>query len=89
MVNIYFDIGGAAGKGLKKKKDYEQIATLKRRKLLALQKFGITRFRSYRICIKPILYNWDTIVDYYTSVKNPTPTGKINLVKIIFVCRPV
>ena len=42
LVNIYFDIGGAKVKGLKKK-----IAKDKGRKVLALKKFGSTRFRSY------------------------------------------
>ena len=72
LVNIYFDIGGAKGKGLKKKKAYEKIAKDKRRKLFALKKFGSTRFRSYRISTAPILHNWNTIVAYYSSVTKPT-----------------
>ena len=65
IVNIYFDLGGAKGKGLKKKKDYEKMARQNGRKLTALKKFGSTRFRSYRICIQPILYNWNSLIDYY------------------------
>ena len=72
-MNIYFDIGGAKGKGLKKKHNYEKIAKEKGRKLKALHQFGSTRFRSYRICIEPILFNWETIVDYYSSLDKPTP----------------
>ena len=73
LVNIYYDIGGAKGKGLKKKHEYEKIAKEKGRSLKALHKFGSTRFRSYRICIDPILNNWETIVDYYSKVVKPTP----------------
>ena len=45
LVNIYFDLGGANGKGLKKKHEYERLAREKGRKLKALRKFGGTRFR--------------------------------------------
>jgi hypothetical protein len=38
LVNIYFDIGGAEGKGLKKKKVFEEIAKSKGRKIVALRK---------------------------------------------------
>ena len=72
LVDIYFDIGGAKGKGLKKKHDFEGIAKAKHRKLKAIKKFGETRFRSYRLCTTPILDNWNTIVEYYTSVKKPS-----------------
>ena len=68
LLNIYFDIGGAKGKGLKKKKAYEKIAKDKGRKLLALKKFGSTRFCSYQISTASILHNWNTIVDNYSSV---------------------
>ena len=72
LVNIYFDLGGAKGKGLKKKKAYEKLGKDKGRKLVALKKFGSTRFRSYRISSAPVLLNWNTIVDYYSSVTKPT-----------------
>ena len=73
LVNVYFDLGGAKGKGLKKRRDYEKLAGEKGRKLKALRKFGGTRFRSFRICIDPILFNWDALVDYYASLEKPTP----------------
>ena len=72
IVNIYFDLGGAKGKGLKKKKDYEKMARQNGWKLTALKKFGSTRFRSYHICIQPILYNWNSLIDYYASLNKPT-----------------
>ena len=68
LFNIYFDIGGSKGKGLKKKKAYKKIAKDKGRKLLALKKFGSTRFCSYQISTASILHNWNTIVDNYSSV---------------------
>ena len=76
LVNVYFDIGGGKGKGLKKKHQYERIAKKKARKLKALKKFGSTRFRSFRICVEPILCNWDSLLDYYTSVSKPTERQK-------------
>ena len=65
LVNIYFDIGGAKGKGLKKKREFEMIAKDKHWKLKALSKFGTTTFRSYRVCIEPVTFNWETIFDYW------------------------
>ena len=52
--------------------EYERLAREKGRKLKALRKFGGTRFRSYRICILLILFNWGTIMEYYKSLKKPT-----------------
>ena len=72
LVNVYFDIGGAKGKGLKKRKNYQAIVKAKHRKLKALKKFGSTRFRSFRRCITPILFNWDTLIDYYSALSKPT-----------------
>ena len=42
LVNIYFDLGGAKGKGLKKKHHFEKMAENKGRKLKAFCKFGST-----------------------------------------------
>ena len=72
LVNVYFDIGGAKGKGLKKRKNYQAIAKAKHRKLKALKKFCLTRFQSFRTCISPILFNWDMLIDYYSSLSKPT-----------------
>ena len=74
LVNLYFDIGGAKGKGLKKMRDFETIAKKAKNKSVTkkLRKFGATRFRSYRICIAPVISNWDSIVEYYDSVKKLT-----------------
>jgi hypothetical protein len=72
LVHTYFDIGGAKGKGLKRKKEFEELAKKIGIKLKALRKFGSTRFRSYRICAAPILHNWHAMVRYYSSVRNPT-----------------
>ena len=72
LVNVYFDIGGENGKGLKKRKNYQAIAKAKHRILKALKKFGSTRFQSFRTCISPILFNWDTLINYYSSLSKPT-----------------
>ena len=83
LVNVYFDLGGAKGKGLKKKKHFERLAKAKGRKVVALKKFGATRFRSYRISSSPVIRNWSCLVDYYTSVDKPTDR-QVKL-KIFFV----
>ena len=80
LVNVFFDIGGAKGKGLKKKHHYERLAKQKKRQIKALKKFGATRFRSFRICADPVLYNWDSLFDYYSNVTKPMEQQK-NFIK--------
>ena len=80
LVNVFFDIGGAKGKGVKKKHHYERLAKQKKRQIKALKKFGATRFRSFRICADPVLCNWDSLFDYYSTVTKPTERQK-NLIK--------
>ena len=72
LVNLYFDIGGAKGKGLKKMRDFETISKKAKNKSITKKLIGATRFRSYRICIAPVISNWDSIVEYYDSVKKLT-----------------
>ena len=76
LVHIYFDIGGATGKGLKKKRAFEGKAKAKKRRIKALRKYGSTRFRSYRICTDPVLFNWESIFEYYSTVQKPTERQK-------------
>ena len=85
LVNIYMDIGGAKGKGLKKKKAFETVCGNIGLKPRPLKKFCTTRFRSIRDCIIPVLENWYGIVKYYSQVKKPTDRQK--LLKAYFVDR--
>ena len=71
-MNIYFDLGGAKGKGLKRKKEFEKVAEDKGIEVKAFKKLCSTRFRGIRLSLDPILHNWSAIISYYTSVKKPT-----------------
>ena len=69
LVNIFFDLGGAKGKGLKKKKAFEAVCHKLGVQPVPFKKLCTTRFRSYVIALKPELVNWYAIVEYYKSVK--------------------
>ena len=72
LVNVYMDIGGAKGKGLKKKKEFEELCSSIGLTPQQFKKFCSTRFRIIRECIKPVLSNWDGIVLYYSQVTKST-----------------
>ena len=72
LVNIYFDFGGAKGKGLKRKKQFEKVALDKGITPAQFKKVCTTRFRSFRIVLKPVLSNWHAIVAYYRTAKKLT-----------------
>ena len=38
----------------------------------ALKKFVNTRFRTIKLCLDPILYNFDSLAHYYSNLKKPT-----------------
>ena len=76
MVDIFMDIGGAKGKGTKKMKECQEMARKIGVEFSPIKKFVSTRFRTLRICIKPVLHNWPALVEYYKSVKKPTPRQK-------------
>ena len=73
LVNVYMDIGGAPGRGLKRKKHFEKICGDLGISPTSIKKFCTTRFRSVRTCLKPVLHNWNGIVKYYEHLKKPSP----------------
>lgn len=76
FIDVIYDIGGAPGKGLKKKEAFERLAKEKGREVVPFASYGGTRFRGYTNCIIPILHNWESIIDYYSNVGNPTDRQK-------------
>ena len=77
LVDTYYDLGGAAGKGLKKQKEFKRIC----REECGFEpspilRFVKTRFRTLRTCIKPILENFLGLFKYYSSLKKPTKRQK-------------
>ena len=85
LVNIFFDIRGAKGKGLKKNKEFEKNCEEIGLSPLPFKKFCSTRFRTLQQCMKPVLINWKGIVKYYRQVKKPT--DRQVLLKAFFVAR--
>ena len=78
LVNVFFDIGGAKGKGVKQKHHYERLAKEKKRQIKALTKFGATEFPSFWNCADPVLCTWDYLFEYYSTVTKPTKRQKFN-----------
>ena len=76
LVDLHQDIGGAKGRGLKKKKEFEAACISIGLSPEPIKRFVSTRFRTLRYCIKPVLHNYLGIVKYYQSVKKPTPRQK-------------
>ena len=73
LVDTYFDLGGAVGKGLKKQKEFIKICKEKCGfEPQPILEFVSTRWLSLPTCIKPILHNYIGIVKYYESLKKPT-----------------
>ena len=58
VVDIYQDLGGAKGRGLKKKKDFEKVCKNIGVTPKPFKQYGSTRFRSIRQCLIPIVENW-------------------------------
>ena len=58
LVNVYLDIGGQKGRGLKRKKAFERVAKEVGISPEPIKKFVSTRFRCVRTCLKPVLHNW-------------------------------
>ena len=69
MVDIYQDLGGAKGRGLKKKREFESSCLKRGHQPQPFSKFINVRFRSIRTCLKPVIHNFDEIVHYYADVK--------------------
>ena len=76
LVDIHQDLGGAKGRGLKKKKEFEAVCRSIGLEPMPIKRFVSTRFRTLRYCIKPVLDNYLGIVAYYKSVKKPTVRQK-------------
>ena len=76
LVDLYQDLGGAKGRGLKKKKEFEELAWDMGVKVTAFKRFVSTRFRTLRTCIGPALAMFIVIVAYYKGVKKPSPRQK-------------
>ena len=76
LVDIHQDLGGAKGRGLKKKKEFEAVCKSIGLEPEPIKRFVSTRFRTLRYCIKPVLHNYLGIVKYYKSVRKPTPRQK-------------
>ena len=72
LVDIYQDLGGAKGKGLKKKKAFEKVCNDNKVAVTSFKKLCCTRFRSYVISLKPVLANWYGIIAYYQNAKKLT-----------------
>ena len=73
LVDLYQDIGGAKGKGLKRQKECLKVAGEMGYDFKHINRFVSTRFRTLRHCIEPVLHNYPVLVKYYKSVKKPTP----------------
>ena len=73
LVDVYIDLGGAKGYGLKKKKNFESLCSRLGFKPYTFKRFVDTRFRTHRACIEPVLKNFPYLVKYYKSVKKLTP----------------
>ena len=76
LVDLYQDLGGAKGRGLKKKKEFEELAWDMGVKVTAFKRFVSTRFCTLRTCIGPALAMFIVIVAYYKGVKKPSPRQK-------------
>ena len=76
LVDLHQDLGGAKGRGLKKKKEFEAVCKSIGLFPEPIKRFVSTRFRTLRYCIKPVLHNYLGIMKYYKSVKKPTPRQK-------------
>ena len=84
-VNIYQDLGGAKGFGLKKVHEFKSGCKSVGFEAASFKQFVQVRFRSIRNCLGPIIYNFDALVNYYSNLKKPTERQK--LLKKYFVDR--
>lgn len=73
LVDLYYDIGGAKGKGLKKQKECLKVAEEMGHNFSPIKRFVSTRFRTLRYCIEPVLHNFSVLVRYYRGLKKPSP----------------
>ena len=77
LANIYIDLGGAKWKGVKKKKEFEAVCQFTGLKPVPFKRFVSARFHIIRLCLKPVLENWEGIQRYYSSLKKPNERQKL------------
>ena len=88
LVDLYQDIGGSKGKGLKRMKDFQNSCYNRGFIPKPILRFVDTRFRSFRTCTEPVLENWEEIVFYYSNVdKQKKKTDRQNRIIEMIVKR--
>ena len=75
LVDVYQDIGGAKGRGLKKKREFEKVAKEVGVEPKPFKRFVSTRFRTLRLCIEPVLHNFEIL---FLSLKKKCKICDIN-----------
>ena len=85
LVDIYYDLGGAPGKGLAKKHEFEKICESIGLIPVEFKKYVDTRFRTLIHCIPPVLHNYQGMVAYYKSIPEKKLTERQVLLKRMFV----
>ena len=85
-VHVYQDLGGSVGLGLKRKKEYEALCLTIGHKPKTFVKFFDIRFRTIRFCTESILFNFDSLAHYYSSLKGKL-SWRQELLKSFFVDR--
>ena len=76
-VNVYQDLGGASGFGLKKVKEFQESCKSIGFKPKPFKQFVSVRFRTLLNCLDPILHNFNALVHYYSNLKKPTERQKL------------
>ena len=71
-VNLFQDLGGAKGLGLKRKKEYKSACKLIVHYLKPMKMFVNIQIRTIKLCLHPILYNFDYLAHYYLNLKKAT-----------------
>ena len=88
LVDLYQDIGGSKGKGLKRMKEFQNSCYNRGFIPKPILRFVETRFRSFETCTKPVLENWDELAFYYGGVdKQKKKTDRQNRIIEMIVKR--
>ena len=96
LVDLFEDIGGSKGKGTKKMKEFIQTCKAIGLDPRKIKRFLNTRYRAFKLCLEPVLHNWQGLVKYYKEVKKPTDRQKrlqiffveqeqMSLLKVLFL----
>ena len=73
LVDLYEDIGGAKGKGLKKMHDFHNSCYNRGFIPKPLKKFLDVRFRTFKTCTEPVIFNFDELVFHYRNIDVKVP----------------